>query len=146
MRSDVLRILHHGTIDGRDHAHVVRIGDLVLGRDHRPHRTEARKLLAHAVEVGIAGLAESLDPVARRHIVDEGIADDMIHRLGLADIVARRAEHDGELALEIDHRPRIAAAARWARPAPMMALTFFMKPCGSYSAFAAAPCISRRWL
>ena len=75
---------------------VLRIRDLV-GRDQgRAHRTERVERLA-ARPLAVPELE-----VARRDIVEAGVAEDVVERVGLADTARRPPDDHGELGLVID--------------------------------------------
>ena len=75
---------------------VLRIGDLVGGDEHRAHRAERVERLA-ARPLTVAELE-----VARRDVVEAGVAEDVIEGVGLADATSRPADDDGELGLVVD--------------------------------------------
>ncbi len=88
----------------------MRVGDIVLGDERRPHRAEGRELLAEDVllprhdRAHRAGrFGDGRHPVARRHVVDERIAGDIVERVLFGDGMARPADHGAELAFPIDH-------------------------------------------
>src|SRR5260221_5802051 len=89
---------------------VVRIWQLVLGRDARPHRAEGREHLAEQVVLPrmdrshhAGGREDRRHPIARRDVVDQRIARDVVERLGRLDRVAQFADDDAELAFPVEH-------------------------------------------
>src|SRR5690242_7558477 len=83
-----VRVLHYVAVQPRLDLHVRRVRDLVLRRDAGTHRTEGREHLAEQVVLpGVDRAHDALrledwrDPVARRDVVDERVAEDVIECL-----------------------------------------------------------------
>ena len=83
--------VHHGL-----EAEMVGIADLVRGDDPGTDRAMRVERLAHR-----EGRRMAL-PVARRHVVDDGVAEDMVLRVGFAHALRRAADHDAQLDLIVE--------------------------------------------
>ena len=73
----------------------LRVGDLVGRHEHGPHRAEGVERLA------LEPLPVALLEVARRHVVDDGVAEDVTEGLGAGNVAAARADHHRELDLVV---------------------------------------------
>ena len=80
----------------------LRVGDLVGGDEPRAHRAERVERLA-ADPLAVAEL-----DVPGRHVVEAGVAEDVVERLLDRHVPCRPADHDRELRLVVD----LAGSAR----------------------------------
>ena len=91
------RVLAQLVVDPAAHAGV-RAVELVGAGEPRPHRREGVERLAQKPLL-VAALQ-----VARRHVVDDGVAPDMLHGARRSDGGAGLADHDRELGFVVDRR------------------------------------------
>src|SRR5215470_1473563 len=80
----------HGDVEG------LRIGQLVGGDEHGAHGTERVQRLA------LEPLRVPLLQVARRHVVDDGVAEDVPEGIRAADVAPARPDHRGQLHLVVE--------------------------------------------
>src|SRR3954452_8625347 len=90
-----VRVLAQLAVDPASDVEVLR-RDLVGGRDPRPHRAEAVERLAEEPLLVVAL------PVARRHVVDDGVAEDMGVGVALGDVAPALADDERQLGLVVD--------------------------------------------
>ncbi len=97
------RVLHDLPVDDGPDVQILRVGDLVGGDDERPGRREpVERLAPRPLRLG------ELD-VARRDVVDDGVAPHVRQRIGLGDVLRRPTDDDAELGFVVD---RLAERAR----------------------------------
>jgi len=88
-------ILAQAVVDPAAHARVLAV-QLVGGDDPRTHGTEGVEALAH-VPLLVAHLH-----VARGHVVDDGVAEHVLHRVFARDVLATRADDHSQLGFVVD--------------------------------------------
>src|SRR5947209_2466503 len=95
-------------VDARDHLEAVRVAELVGGDKARPHGVAVVEVLALAGSELAGHLLRLL--IARREVVEDRVAEDVLARALLRDVLAARADVAAELELEVE-----ALAVAWPR-------------------------------
>ncbi|CNY32105.1 Uncharacterised protein [Mycobacterium tuberculosis] len=84
-------------VDDGAQLEIGRVKGSEVGDDPRPDRAEG------VVPLGSRPLTVGLLLIAGRHVIADGVAEDIVDGLGGRDILARPADHDRQLTLEV-HR------------------------------------------
>jgi hypothetical protein len=93
-----IALLHGDAVDARSDGEIIRILDRGGCDQRRAHGTKRVEGLSPAP----LRSAPLFLPIARAHVVGDGVAEHIIHRIGAGDILAFVADDHGQFALEID--------------------------------------------
>src|SRR5713226_505244 len=84
-------------VDVEPHRQRLHVGDLVLGHEPGAERAEG------VVRLALGPLAQALDlKIALGDVVADGVAGDVVERVGLGDVFGAAADDDGDFAFPIE--------------------------------------------